>query len=98
MPTVACPCCRASNETGPTCRRCTADLSLLFKLESDRDALLAAASADLAQGRTAAALVALAKAESLRPGDDLVRLRAVAKLLNLDFDTALRDYRLVTKT
>jgi hypothetical protein len=98
MPTVACPCCRASNETGPNCRRCAADLTLLFRLESDRDALLAAAADDIASGRAAAALAALAQAEALRPGDDLVRLRAVAKLTNLDFASALRDYKLAAKT
>jgi hypothetical protein len=30
---VACPCCRAVNESGPACRRCKADLGLLFALD-----------------------------------------------------------------
>ncbi|MBL8866284.1 MAG: hypothetical protein JNK93_12055 [Planctomycetia bacterium] len=97
MPTVACPCCRASNDAGPNCRRCSADLSLLFRLESDRAALLAQASGELAMGRPDTALAAIAQAESLRPGDDLARLRAVAHLLNRDFPAALRGHRAFTK-
>lgn len=27
---VVCPCCKAVNDAGPHCRRCRADLSLLF--------------------------------------------------------------------
>jgi hypothetical protein len=89
MLSINCPCCRASNPTGPTCRRCSADLSLLFKLEADRDALLAAAGRNLAEGRTADALPLIAHAEALRAGPDVHRLRAVASLLAGDFAAAL---------
>ena len=30
---IRCPVCKAENSQGPTCRRCKADLSLLFRLE-----------------------------------------------------------------
>ena len=33
---VTCPCCRAATESGPACRRCKADLGLLFALEQQR--------------------------------------------------------------
>lgn len=89
MTPIPCPCCRASNTAGPNCRRCTADLSLLFRLEADRDALLAAAGRRLADGHAADAGPLLAHAESLRPGPDVQRLRAVASLFAGDFATAL---------
>ena len=40
---IPCPCCRASNDTGPACRRCKADLALLFALEANRAEHFAAA-------------------------------------------------------
>ncbi len=89
MTECVCPCCRATNTTGPNCRRCKADLSLLLCLESDREAWLAYAKSELTGGRTASALEALAAAELLRPGRDLNQLRAVAHLLMLDFFSAL---------
>lgn len=87
MPSVTCPCCRAANAAGPNCRRCTADLSLLFRLEADREALLAAAGRRLADGQPAEDLIA--QADALRPGPDVRRLRAVASLLAGDFAAAL---------
>lgn len=33
---MRCPVCRAENDRGPNCRRCRADLSLLFALEKQR--------------------------------------------------------------
>ena len=30
---MICPCCKANNDSGPACRRCKADLSLLFAFE-----------------------------------------------------------------
>lgn len=98
MPIVTCPCCRASNDAGPNCRRCSADLSLLFKLEADRDSLLAEAGQLLASERAAESLPVIAKAESLRPGEEIHRLRAVANLLNRDYDGALRGHRLATRS
>ena len=33
---MICPVCRATNDQGPQCRRCKADLGLLFRLEAQR--------------------------------------------------------------
>src|SRR5438552_3075018 len=48
---LTCPVCRAANDQGPACRRCRADLSLLFVLDAQRQARLAAATTAAAQGR-----------------------------------------------
>jgi hypothetical protein len=92
MNSIACPCCRASNDTGPACRRCKADLSLLFALEENREALLADARRLAAQGRFADALTSVDEAESLRRGDDCRRLRATLLLLTRDFPAAFKCY------
>ena len=97
MPTINCPCCRAGNTAGPNCRRCSADMSLLFRLEGDRDSLMAIAGYRLSTGEVPAALCLLARAESLRPGEDVHRLRAVANVLNLDYRTAIQNHRLATR-
>lgn len=34
---ITCPCCRAANASGPQCRRCKADLGLLFALEEQNE-------------------------------------------------------------
>ena len=85
---VPCPCCRASNDAGPACRRCRADLGPLFALEARRDFLLADARRLAAAGRVADALTAAAEAAALRTGDDVLRLRAALHLLAGDFPTA----------
>jgi hypothetical protein len=89
---IACPVCRASVEAGPLCRRCKADLSLLFALEARRDALLAAARRSLAAGRADAALALAHGAERLRRGEDARRLIAAAHLLLRDFAAAWQWY------
>ena len=89
---IRCPVCRAVNEAGPACRRCKADLSLLFALEAERDALLAAAHRDAAEGRYAAAAAEANRAHELRRGESSARLRAALRLLAGDFAGALRCY------
>ena len=95
---LPCPCCRASNDTGPACRRCKADLSLLFALEGHRDSLLADAKHLAAQGRFADALASVDEADALRHGDDTRRLRAAVLLLNRDFPAAFACYSAVPPT
>jgi hypothetical protein len=95
---LPCPCCRAVNDAGPACRRCKADLSLLFALEEQRECLLAAAKRQAAQGRFADALDAVGEAEDLRRGDDVRRLRAALHLLNRDFPAALACYSAAGKS
>lgn len=90
--TIPCPCCRAMNDAGPACRRCKADLSLLFALEEHRDQLLAEARRLAADGRVGDALAVVGEAEAIRAGDDARRLRAALHLLNRDFPAAFACY------
>ena len=85
---IPCPCCKASNDAGPNCRRCKADLALLFAIEADRTALMERARVS----NPVEALEALDRAERLRQGDDIVRLKAAARLLQRDFAGAFRTY------
>ena len=76
---IVCPCCKAANDAGPACRRCKADLTLLFQLEADRERLLAAGEFE--------------RAHQLRHGEDSLRGIALARLLERDFAGALAAYR-----
>lgn len=78
--TIPCPCCRAAN-TANTCRRCKADLSLLFAVEARREYHLTLARRFAAELRTEEAVTHLARATALRPGPDLNPLRAAVRLL-----------------
>ena len=89
---VPCPCCKASNDAGPACRRCKADLSLLFAVEGQRAAALADARRLAAAGHVRESLAALDRAAQLRGGPDVSRLRAAVALLARDFPAALRAY------
>ena len=81
MPVIVCPCCRATNETGPACRRCKCDLALLFAAEARRDRLLQLARQAIRERSATTALGYLAEAEALRRGPDTRRLVALAYLL-----------------
>jgi hypothetical protein len=89
---IRCPACKADNAQGPTCRRCKADLALLFALEARRSALLGQARADATAGRWAQAYAAASEANALRQGEDSARLVAVAALMCRDFHQAWRSY------
>ncbi|MDB5311648.1 MAG: hypothetical protein JWO38_5850 [Gemmataceae bacterium] len=89
---VPCPCCKASNDTGPACRRCKADLSLLFAVEAERSSLVAAARAFAAESRFSESLAALDRAAQLRHGPDVPRMRAAVLLLARNFPAALSAY------
>lgn len=89
---VPCPCCKASNDTGPACRRCKADLSLLFAVEADRAAAVEAAHRLAAESRFGEALAQLDRAAQLRRGADVSRMRAGVLLLARDFPAALAVY------
>jgi hypothetical protein len=91
-PTLRCPVCRAENDRGPTCRRCRADLGLLFRLEEERRRAVERARHELARGAAGAALAELDLAEELRRGDDVQRLRAVACLVRRDFAGAWEEW------
>jgi hypothetical protein len=90
---IPCPVCRARPETGPQCRRCKADLTLLFALEAQRDSALLEARRSLAAGRPGEALALAHGADRLRRGSDARRLMAAAHLVRRDFASAWRCYR-----
>ncbi len=92
MMPVPCPCCKASNEVGPACRRCKADLGLLFDLETERAALLDEARRFAVASRILESHSALDRASQLRTGADVKQLRAVLFLLARDFSSALQAY------
>jgi hypothetical protein len=90
---MQCPVCRAANDQGPTCRRCRADLSLLFDLDEQRHRLLAAARQALVRGQAGAALALAVRASGLRRDEEGRRLMAVCQLLQRHFAQALQAYR-----
>ena len=94
--TLTCPVCRATNDTGPGCRRCRADLSLCFAVEEHRDRELAAARSAIVAGRVDEALAHAERAAELRRGPDADRVLAVVQLLAGDFAAAWQHYRAVS--
>jgi hypothetical protein len=90
--TLRCPVCRAENATGPACRRCRADLTLLAAVEARRDFHFTSARDALRDGRLDAARDDLDRAEELRAGPDTRRVRACLSLLAGDFPAAWAQY------
>lgn len=89
---MQCPVCRAQNEQGPNCRRCRADLSLLFALEEQRSRALAVAYWHAARGHWPRALAIADGVQVLRQDDDGRRLLALGYLLQRDFARAWQCY------
>ena len=90
---MLCPACRADNEQKPACRRCRADLSLLWAIEEERDGLMQSARACLRRGQTDLALEHLRRARQLLRGTDVEQLESVAHLLACNFSAALRHHQ-----
>jgi hypothetical protein len=90
---MRCPVCRASDNQTEQCRRCKADLSLLFQVERDRSAHVAAAEWHAAHGAGDACVRQAKLADELRADGDSARLLAMGMLLRRDFAGALRAYR-----
>jgi hypothetical protein len=93
MPEMRCPVCKADNAAGPTCRRCKADLTLLFALEDQRERALASARRHLAAGRWHEAAQEAGRGDGLRRDEESLRLVAVVALLCRDFARAWEGYR-----
>ncbi len=89
---MRCPACRADNEEKPTCRRCRADLSLLWAVEEQRERCLRAARECLRAGQNDEALTQIRQASALHQGEDAERLAVLALLLKRDFAGALRRH------
>jgi hypothetical protein len=93
---LRCPVCKAENTQGPVCRRCKADLSMLFALEEKRSRALTAARAALAERRWEEARTAAKMADHLRRDDETKELLAVTALVCGDFYEAWRLHRELT--
>lgn len=87
---LRCPVCKADNTQGPLCRRCKADLSLLFALEDQRQQALIEARRAAATGDWPAFRQKVEQADSLRRDDETKRLLALAHLLHRDPGGVLR--------
>jgi hypothetical protein len=90
---MRCPVCKADNPQGPQCRRCKADLSLLFALEDQRRRTLVEARSCLRRGEWQAAVEHAETANWLRGDEESRRLMAMAHLLGRDFAAAWRCYQ-----
>lgn len=90
---MRCPVCKADNPQGPQCRRCKADLSLLFALEEQRRGILAEARNCLHRGEWQATAEHAETANWLRGDEDAQQLAAVAHLLRRDFASAWQCYQ-----
>ena len=75
---MRCPVCKADNTQGPLCRRCKADLSLLFALEEQRRQALTAARRAAAAGDWPTFRQQVERADSLRRDDETKRLLTLA--------------------
>ena len=89
---MQCPVCKADNAQGPLCRRCKADLSLLFQLEVQREQNLAQAWQSLRDGRWQDGVRLAQHADGLRSDAESRQLLAVVSLLTRSFAEALRNY------
>jgi hypothetical protein len=90
---MRCPVCKADNLQGPQCRRCKADLSLLFALEEQRRRTLAETRRCLRRGEWREAAHHAETADWLRGDDESRRVAALAHLLERDFAAAWRAYQ-----
>jgi len=92
-PALSCPTCGASNQTGPTCRRCRSDLRLLHRLEADRAAEAQKLLQALAEERWDEALLSAQYMHRLRQDEQSARYLAVCQLLMHQFAAACDTYR-----
>jgi hypothetical protein len=93
---MRCPVCRADNVAGPQCRRCRADLSLLFEVEDQRRRVLAQAAAAVQQGDGGRVSRLAEEAQSLRRDAESARLLAIGRLLQGDLAGAWQTYQALT--
>ena len=89
---ITCPCCRATNDAGPACRRCKADLGFLFAIVARRADLMSAARRAVAVGDWPTVTKTAGAADHLRAGVDARRLLAVAALMSRDYPAARAWY------
>jgi hypothetical protein len=90
---MPCPVCRASVEQGPQCRRCRADLSLLFALAEQREDALREARRSFAVGDYFMGRAHARHADYLHRDEQSARLISLGHLLLRRYDLALWTYR-----
>jgi hypothetical protein len=90
---IRCPVCKAENATGPACRRCKADLAMLFAIEEQRSALLADARQAFDAGDLAETLRCAQAAHDVRADADSNRWLAILNLLHERFGEAWQAYQ-----
>lgn len=78
---MRCPVCKAENSSGPACRRCKADLGVLYSLEETRARYLARARSTAELGDWESSIVAARWADHLRRDATTCRLLALAYLM-----------------
>jgi alkyl sulfatase BDS1-like metallo-beta-lactamase superfamily hydrolase len=88
MPALRCPVCKAENSAGPLCRRCKADLAVLWELETHRERLLAAARQAAGRGEWRTFLTLVEQAVTLREDEETTRLLLAGLVLNGDYHGA----------
>jgi hypothetical protein len=89
---LRCPVCRAENGQGPNCRRCKADLSLLFALEQQREGHVSAARQAILTNDWSLAEYHTVEASTIRNDVDISQLEAMIALLRGDFPRAWARY------
>jgi hypothetical protein len=92
---MRCPVCRADNNEGPNCRRCRADLSLLFQLEDSRARFLHQARQQAACANWMETARLAEQAHALRRDTDSASLAAIGWLMQAAFDRARELHRQV---
>jgi hypothetical protein len=89
---MRCIVCKAQLDEGPHCRRCRADLSLLFALQQQRDRAVQMAYHAIAQGCLKRALALALGADALQHDETSNRVLAIIHLLRRDFPNAWKCY------
>ena len=89
---MRCPVCKATVDNGPACRRCKADLSMLFAIETERGYRLAVARRAAREENWAKAQSELQETAALRIDADVCQLEAAIQLLQGDFAAAWTAY------
>lgn len=94
--TLRCPVCRADNTEPGNCRRCRADLSMLWSLEARRQSLFAECRVAVGAGRGGDVLRLAGEAHALRHGEDSRMYLTLGHLLERNFHDALRALSLTS--
>jgi hypothetical protein len=90
---LTCPVCKAENAAGPACRRCKADLTMLFALDERRTALLAQSQQSSQRGDLAEALRIARQANDLRRDRESLRWLTLILMLAENFGEAWQAYQ-----